>query len=61
VIVDTILARKISDIHQDAHLVIAIGPGLRPKDAHYVIETNHGLGRLLSSGSAGPTRESRGL
>ena len=55
---DAILSKKnIGTRHQDADLVIALGPGFEAgKDAHVVIETNrgHNLGRLIYSGKPEP-------
>lgn len=58
VLIDAIMAKKnLGTRLDDAPLVIALGPGFEAgKDAHFVIETNrgHGLGRVISSGTAEP-------
>ena len=56
VAVDAILAKKnLGTRMTDAELVIGLGPGFTAgQDVHMVIETNrgHGLGRILTTGSA---------
>jgi xanthine dehydrogenase accessory factor len=58
VLVDAILAKKnLGTRLQDAGVVIGLGPGFNAgADVHMVIETNrgHDLGRIITSGFAGP-------
>lgn len=64
-LVDAIIAKKNLGTHPAmAPLVIALGPGFTaPKDCHFVIETmrGHGLGRIISEGSALPNTGVPGL
>jgi xanthine dehydrogenase accessory factor len=58
VLIDAILAKENRGTRlDDAHLVIALGPGFwAGRDAHFVIETNRGhrLGRVIEEGEAEP-------
>ena len=58
ILIDAVMAKVNTGTGiDDAHLVIALGPGFTAgKDVHVVVETNrgHNLGRLILSGQAEP-------